>query len=195
MLSLTVPPRPEAMISSQPRILESRSQYRPCHIRLPGEDQRTAAILVNGKYYSLVKVVKSRQQAVEIHNRLTLKGNEALITPIAKGEAIWAFEPDAIADTPSVSGRTVAQTASPSCRILGNQTPVKFCQIYLPDLNDQLEAILVDGKYYGLFKVAETRQQALEFAAKLGRRGDETIISKTSGGEAVWVLEPDARPV
>ena len=75
-----------------PKILESRDQYRSCHICLPGEDYRTAAIVVQGKYYSLVKVVQERARSLEIGKRLTTAGIEAVITQLAKGFAIWRLE-------------------------------------------------------------------------------------------------------
>ncbi|MGA7935147.1 MAG: hypothetical protein WCA35_16485 [Kovacikia sp.] len=190
----TFPPATAELHGPTPRVLESRNQYRSCHIRLPGEGQRLAAILVNDKYYTLIKVVKDRQQALEIGKRLISKGKETLITSISKGSAIWTWEPDAWLDSPTRSqpGDSRTQINSPTCKILGTNSQTQTCQIRVPDLRDPLQAIVMDGKYYGLFKVVENRQQSLELAAKLGLRGDETVISKTPQGEAIWVLESDA---
>ncbi|WP_421657898.1 hypothetical protein [Leptothermofonsia sp. ETS-13] len=196
MLSPTFPQSAEKSLTLEPKVLESREQYCCCHIQLPGDEQRTAAIRVSGKYYSLVKVVKEYPQAIEICRRLLAKGRETLITKIAKGNAIWMFEPDASFDVLAHADFRPIQSSfpAPTCKILGTQPRYQLCQIYLPDLDDRIEAILLDGKYYGLFKVVETRQQALELAARLGRRGDETVITQTEQGkDAIWVLEPDAR--
>ncbi|QZZ21147.1 hypothetical protein J5X98_01165 [Leptothermofonsia sichuanensis E412] len=197
MLPSTFPQSTNQSSSLNPRLLESRTQYRSCHIRLPGDSHRTAAIVVEGKYYSLVKVTQTRQQTLEICRRLIVKGHQILITKIAKGYAIWVFEPDAIPQTPPRSSTSPVHKpiASPTCRILSDRSRYLMCQIRVPDLDEHLEAIQVDGRYYGLFKVAETRQQALEFAVKLGRRGDETIITRTPEGDAIWVLEADAQSV
>ncbi len=197
MLSPTFPQSAEKSLTLKPEVLESREQYCCCHIRLPGDEQRTAAIRVAGKYYSLVKVVKERQQAVEICHRLLAKGRKTLITRIAKGNAIWMFEPDALLEDAAHTAQPPQPPLNaPTCKILGAQSRYQLCQIYLPDLDERLEAILLDGKYYGLFKVVETRQQALELAVKLGRRGDETLITQTEQGkDAIWVLEPDAQVV
>lgn len=196
MLPSTFPQSTEKS-SLNPRLLESRSQYRACHIRLPGDSHRTAAIFVEGKYYSLVKVAQSGQQTLEICRRLIMKGHQILITKIVKGYAIWVFEPEAVPETPICASAQPAPKSviSPTCRILSDQSRYQICEIRVPDLDDRLEAVLVDGQYYGLFKVVETRQQALEFAAKLGRRGDATIITKTQKGDAIWVREAEAQPV
>jgi hypothetical protein len=183
--------------SLPPGVLQSRSQYRYCHIRLPGDEHRLAAILVNGKYYSLVKVVRDLQQALTIRDRLTSKGNEAVITAIAKGNAIWTLELDARLDPPTSANSLASskQANSPTCKILDPRSQIQICRIRVPDLSEPLKAIVVDSNYYGLFKVVDNRQQALELAARLGLRGDETAITKTTQGDAVWVLESDATQI
>lgn len=178
-----------------PKILVSRDQYRSCHICLPGDDQRTAAIVVDGAVYGLVKVVKSRKQALEICDRLAAKGSQTVITTIAKGEAIWRIEPDAAIAAPSHNPNLIPAkpaTDAPACRILGSSNQYQSCHIYVPDLEQRLEAIIFNGSYYALFKVVDNRQQALEIAAKLSRRGDTPIITPKEQGDAVWVLEPEA---
>ena len=83
------------LIFNPTRILESRDQYQTCHVRLPGMDERTPAILFQKQYYSLFKVVTDQQQAIEIEDRLTRKREKVVVTKIAKGYAIWVLEPDA----------------------------------------------------------------------------------------------------
>jgi hypothetical protein len=197
MSASAFPPATTELSSLTPGVLQSHSQYRPCHIRLPGDEHRLAAILVNGKYYGLVKVVRDFQQALAIRDRLTSKGNETFITPIAKGNAIWTLEVNARLDSPTSvhSSDLSKQVNSSTCKILSSHSQIQICRIRVPDLNEPLKAILVDSNYYGLFKVVDNRQQALELAAKLGLRGDETVITKTTQGDAVWVLEADATQI
>ncbi len=194
MLPPTLPQSSADPSRSLPRLLESRTQYRSCHIRLPGDEHRMPAIVVNHKYYSLIKVCKDPRQALTICSRLLSNGHDALMTKIAKGVAVWRLEPDAMADS-SRQKRPPAHQANPSptCKILTSPGQYQTCLVRVPDLDEQLQAILMDGKYYGLFKAVENRQQALEIAARLGRRGDDTVITKTEQGEAVWVFEPEAR--
>jgi hypothetical protein len=194
MPTSTLPQSSATSGGNPPKFLESRTQYRSCHICLPDDEQRMAAIFVDRKYYSLIKVCKDFRQAQTICARLLSNGHDALITKIAKGVAVWRFEPEAIVD-PSRRRRPEGNSAkqAPTCKILTLTTQYQSCQIRVPDLDDRFQAILVDGKYYGLFKVVENRQQALEIAARLGRRGDDTVITKTGQGEIVWVLEPEAR--
>lgn len=82
-------------LDQTPKILESRDQYRSCHICLPEEEYRVAAVIVDGTYYSLVKVVQDRPRSLEIAKRLVAAGNAAVITKLAKGYAIWRLETEA----------------------------------------------------------------------------------------------------
>lgn len=176
-----------------PKILESRDQYQPCHIRVPDLDQRLAAIRVNGKYYSLLKLVKSRQEALDITMRLSHRGDATIITATKKGDAIWVLEREAYPETlpqpPSPSQPSNAATT----RILESRSEYQPCHIRVPDLEHRLPAISVDGKYYSLFRVVKDRKQALEITARLARRKDESVITKTARGDVIWVLEPEAQ--
>ena len=182
------------------KILESRDQYRSCHICLPGEDDRVAAINVHDQYYSLVKVVTDRARALEIGKRLTSAGTAAMITCLAKGYAIWRLELEASIDS---CPRSPSQPRSPSeappiasdqppCKILGSRSEYKACHISLADSDQRLAAVLVDDHYYGLLKVVATQQQALTLADRLQRKEVGAVITRAAQGYAVWFLEPNA---
>lgn len=181
-----------------PRILESRTQYQPCHIRVPDLDDRIVAIRVDSQFYSLLKLVKERQQAVEIANRLASRGEAVIITATVKGDAIWVLEPEAYLDLPTSTPLAApTQASAPSNRagatkILESRSQYSPCHIRVPDLDHRLAAIAVEGQYYSFFKIVKDRSQALEVAARLARRGDQTTITSTTKGEVVWVLEPEA---
>ena len=183
----------QTTVNPPPRILESRTQYQPCHIRVPDLDDRIVAIRVDGKYFSLMKLVKDRQQALEIANRLANKGEETIITATVKGDAIWVLERDAYLDLPAQSASATTQPKSlGAAKILESRSRYRPCHIRVPDLDHRLSAIAVEGQYYSFFKVVKDRVQALEVAARLARRGDQTAITSTVKGEVVWVLEPEA---
>ena len=181
-----------------PRILESRTQYQPCHIRVPDLDERIVAIRVDGKFYSLLKLVKDRQQALEIGNRLAHKGEVVMITGTVKGDAIWVLEPEAYLDlaAPNALGTPLQSQAQPTSagttKILESRSQYHPCHIRVPDLDHRLSAIAVEGQYYSFFRVVKDRSQALEVANRLARRGDQATITSTAKGEVVWVLEPEA---
>nr|WP_290228232.1 hypothetical protein [Trichocoleus desertorum] len=184
---------PQTTVNPPPRILQSRTQYQPCHIRVPDLDDRIVAIRVDGKYYSLMKLVKERQQALEIANRLSNKGEETIITATVKGDAIWVLERDAYLDLPAQPASATTQPKSlGAAKILESRSQYRPCHIRVPDLDHRLSAIAVEGQYYSFFKVVKDRAQALEVAARLARRGDQTAITSTVKGEVVWVLEPEA---
>jgi hypothetical protein len=176
-------------------ILESRHQYRSCHIRLPDDDQRVAAILVNGKFYSLLKIVRDRQKALKICDLLTAKGGEVVITRTARGDAIWLWEADAIVE-PSTQVRLQAapqvETLPFPCRVLNAPEQYQMCHIRVPEVPERLEAIYVGGKYYSLFKADQSAQQSIDLVRKLQQRGDEPIVTRSTQIDTIWVLEPDA---
>jgi hypothetical protein len=177
-----------------PKILESRDQYRSCHICLPEEDYRVAAVVVDDEYYSLVKVVQDRSRSLEVATRLTSAGKAAVITRLAKGYAIWRLEPEAYVDAcPRSPSQALAQvTDVPACKILESRSDYKACHISLPDSDQRLAAVLFEGRYYGLLKVVTTQQQALTLAARLQRKDVGAVITKAVQGYAVWFLEPNA---
>jgi hypothetical protein len=79
-------------------ILTSRSQYRPCHIRVPDLDKPLAAIAFNGNYYSLFKVVEDVKQAKQLIIRLSHRGDATVITKSVKGYGLWVLEPEGYID-------------------------------------------------------------------------------------------------
>jgi hypothetical protein len=178
------------------RVLASRDQYQACHIRLPGDDHRLAAVLVDGKFYSLLKIVKEPQKALKICNLMIGKGRQLVVTKTTKGVAIWTHEPDAIVESRTQkhlqTPRSTATVIPDSSLEVASQ--YQNCYIRVADLDDRLEAIQWNNRYYSLFKLTETRQQALEFVTKLKRRGDGVVMTQTSQGYRIWVWEPDARP-
>jgi hypothetical protein len=181
--------------SESPRILESRSAYRSCHIRVPDQDQRLAAVFVDKKYYSFFKVAKNEQHALEVCSRLARRGDTAVITKTAKGYAIWVLEPEALLDNPSKTTHPSpsSQPVQPVLsQILEFRNQYQPCHIRVPDLDKRLAAVQVNDKYYSLLKVAKDRQHALEVAARLINRGSETIVIKNAKDYTIWVLEPEA---
>jgi hypothetical protein len=195
MLPPTRSQLPIDQLDLTPEILESRDQYRSCHICLPGEDYRVAAVSVHGKYYSLVKVVKDQARSLEIGKRLTSAGAEAIITRLAKGYAVWRLEPEAFVDACALPSAPPSQGTIddlPPCKILESRNEYKACHICLSDSDQRLAAVLVDDNYYGLLKVVTTQQQALTLANRLQRKEVGAVITKAAQGYAVWFLEPNA---
>jgi hypothetical protein len=80
----------------------------------------------------------------------------------------------------------------PGVPILDSREQYQTCRIRVPHLKSRLFAVLVQGKYYGLFRSGVAQERALEIAVKLGHRGDEPIITQTGKGYAVWVWQPKA---
>lgn len=194
MLPQALSQSPSDQPDSTPKLLESRDQYRSCHVCLPGESYRVAAIAVADQYYSLVKVVRERQRSLEIAKRLLAMGKAAVITKLAKGYAIWRLEPDAYTEScPRLPSQSSAQPENPThCKVLESRSEYQTCHISMLDRDKRLAAVRVDSNYYGLHKVVTTQEQALALAVRLQRKGDSVVITKTAQGHTVWVLEPEA---
>ncbi len=175
--------------------LLSRSQYRSCHIWVPDIPDRQPAILLGMKYYSLFRVTKSKSEALELINKLSRKQPEIVVTVIPKGFGIWVYEPDAIADD-LIRTQPKLELAAPTApeKILVSRDQYQSCYIRVPDLDKPLVAIAVNNKYYALFKAVPDQSQALILLEKLEQRGDDTVITRTTTGYAVWVREVDAQP-
>ncbi|MCY7278131.1 MAG: hypothetical protein LH702_31445 [Phormidesmis sp. CAN_BIN44] len=172
---------------NQPRfkILESRSQYQSCHIRVPDESDRLAAIQVGDQYYSFFKVVKERQKTLQVAARLVYRGDEVVITHVSKGDVIWVLEPDARLNP-------TEKPANRLYKILQDDWEYESCVISVPDIAQPLEAIFATGKYYSLLRVVKDREAAIELADRLTQKGNETVITQSDRGFSIWVLEPDA---
>ncbi len=176
----------------------SRQQYRSCHVWVADIPDRQPAILLGMKYYSLFKVVKSKPEALELINKLSRKQQEVAVTLIPKGFGIWVYEPDAISDDlirtqPDLELSTAA-IPNTSSKVLESRDQYQSCYIRVPDLDKPLVAIAVNNKYYALFKAVPDQSQALILLEKLEQRGDDTVITRTTTGYAVWVREVDAQP-
>ncbi len=175
-------------------ILRSRQEYRSCHVRLPGSSERVAAIAHNGQYYSFFRVEKTEDRAREIGDRLLRKGHTVLLTQTPKAYAVWILEPEA--EVASISATAGTHVATPklatALRVLNSPTQYQPCYIRVPDLEKRLVAICYQSQYYSLFKVLDDLPQALELINRLRYRGDETVITHTAKGFALWILEPDA---
>ncbi|MDF0554744.1 hypothetical protein [Kamptonema sp. UHCC 0994] len=76
------------------KIIESRSQYRHCHITVPDLEHPVAALCVDGEFYSFLKAVKEAEKAIEIAAKLGNSGDKTVITKTPKGYVIWVKEPE-----------------------------------------------------------------------------------------------------
>jgi hypothetical protein len=85
---------PETM--SKRKLFVEKGDYQTCHIQLPDGDERMAAISIEGKLFSLFKIVSDREKALDILARLYDGGDNATITEIPKGFSIWIEEPTAV---------------------------------------------------------------------------------------------------
>ncbi|HEY9876537.1 MAG TPA: hypothetical protein V6D12_24130 [Candidatus Obscuribacterales bacterium] len=76
------------------KILESRSLYQTCRIKVPHLERRLFAILVNDQYYSFFRAEKTLEKALEVIAKLGHRVEKTVITKTEKGYVIWAKEPE-----------------------------------------------------------------------------------------------------
>ncbi len=77
------------------RILTSQQEYQRCEISVPDGTQALTAICWNQRYYSLLRMVREELQAIELAERLSSKGHDAIITRNDCGYEVWVLEADA----------------------------------------------------------------------------------------------------
>lgn len=78
--------------------MELPQTYEICRIRVPHRRQRLMAISIDGDYYRFVKSEVDRAQAFNLVVEHIQKGEQAVITSMRNGYAVWVREPEAYAD-------------------------------------------------------------------------------------------------
>jgi hypothetical protein len=76
--------------------------------------------------------------------------------------------------------------------VLAPYDQYQTCRIRVPHLKRRLFAVLVQGKYFSLFRSGIPQERALEIAVKLEHRGDKPIVTQTHRGYAVWIWQAEA---
>lgn len=197
---MSFPVRPVAAQSgdlSRCKILESRDQYRACHIRVPDSEERMAAIVLGDQYYSFFRLVKDSQKALQIAAKLVYRGDEVAITRTIKGDVIWIYETDAQEDKAkeAIKSRSTAQMPilnSGLWKFLASEHEYRPCQIRVPDVAKPMTAIYNEGQYYSHLRTVREQQQAIELAERLSSKGHAARITKHEQAWAIWVLESEA---
>ncbi|TVQ17672.1 MAG: hypothetical protein EA367_17015 [Leptolyngbya sp. DLM2.Bin15] len=82
-----------------------QERYYPCHIRVPHQGDRLAAIRVGDQYYSLFRIVNQAHHAQRASAKLSDRGHGVIITQTIRGYALWLLEPDALPDAPNPEPR------------------------------------------------------------------------------------------
>ena len=183
------------------RLLRDRKAYHRCHILLTDEETPTAAIDVDGNYYSFFRVVNEPDRVAQLIDRLTRKSNaQVVVTEIPKGYALWVHEPDARLHslrhkTPVRNSKSLASSTEQASELWNSDREYLPCQIQVPDLDKPLTGINDDGKLYSLLRIVRDEKQARELSQRLHKKGNRCLISSSAYGYSVWVLEPDGRAI
>jgi hypothetical protein len=174
-------------------ILRDRSTYTSCHIAIADSTERLPAIQVDNKFYSFFRFEANQEKAFDVVDKLTQRGDVALVTQTPKGFAVWVFEADATLanHTQEANPKPKATVNLPYFTVV-DRSQYKPCHIYVPDLPKRLAAISFHQRYYSLFKALDDIEAAVRLSQKLYRRGDAAIITKTAKGYGVWIYEADA---
>jgi len=180
--------------SSGPQIL-SRREYRSCHIYLPDANEHTAAIQVNGRYYSFFQFHRDQKRSLELAQKLTQRGYSVVMTKAPKGYGLWTLEPTAQpAQSRSASSLPDESLQGRSLyKMLSSPSEYRPCHIQVPDLDKRLAAIAHENKFYSLFKAVADIQEANQLIRRLANRGDGAVVTQTAKGFAIWIEEPEAR--
>lgn len=78
--------------------LDEVSQHT-CRIKVRGSQERLLALQLEEKYYSFFRVRASLEQALTVVSNAEKRGETALVTPHARGYAVWIYQPEARLDS------------------------------------------------------------------------------------------------
>lgn len=179
------------------KLLFDRDLYTPCHVRVPDTDHRLSAIYVDNQFYSFLKIVPEARKALDVVTRLGKRDHTAAITLTRRGYAVWAHEPSASYAPPAKKpGYAIRPVFGPqSCLMVSDKTAYQTCRLQVPDVTKPLMALTYSDRYYSFFKQDIDAAKVLDIAAKLARRGDETLLVIEPPTFTLALLEPNARLV
>lgn len=174
-------------------VLASRSQYAAGHVWIPDLAQPVAAIWMGDRFYSFFKIATSGANALHIVSKLGQRNEQAVLTKAVGGYAIWVLELEA-SPTRTTRLRHLGRhkLSKPAYCQLAPSTINRAIAIHVPDLDKLLNAVYLNNRYYSIFRIEDKAEKALELAAKITQRGDETAIVALQQGYAVCVWEPEA---
>lgn len=79
------------------------------------------------------------------------------------------------------------------CKVLNERKTYVSCHIRVPDLDNRLPAIALDGKFYSFLKAVKDAEKALTTISRLGKGEDEIALTLSRRGYALWAPEPQGR--
>ncbi|MFQ4138952.1 hypothetical protein PGN35_021815 [Nodosilinea sp. PGN35] len=179
------------------KLLFDRDLYTPCHIRVPDVDHRLSAVYVDNQFYSFLKVVPEARKALDVVTRLSKRDHTAALTQTRRGYAVWAYEPQARYAPPASSpGYGIQPVFGPQdCLVVSDETAYQTCRLQVPDVTKPLMALTYNSRYYSFFKQDTDAAKVLDMAAKLARRGDQTLLVVEPPTFTLALLEPNGRLV
>lgn len=122
-----------------------------------------------------------------------------LMAPLSDWSALSEFDrvaaqQDALALSAGSNGASHSLNTIKTPQILESREQYQTGRIHIPHLQQPQFAILVDGQYYSFVKTTNSRSTALRVATTIAQRGEQSIITRTHNGYAVWNWEPEAFP-
>lgn len=179
------------------KLLFDRDLYTACHIQVPDSDHRLSAVYVDNQFYSFLKIVPSAHKAVEVVMRLGKHDSMVAVTLTRKGYGVWAHEPAARYAPPTHKpGYSIRPVFGPQfCVMVADESAYQTCRLEVPDVTKPLMGLTYNNRYYSLFKQDTDAAKVLDIAAKLARRGDETLLAIDLPTLTLALLEPNGRMV
>ncbi|MDX2216452.1 MAG: hypothetical protein SFY66_24520 [Oculatellaceae cyanobacterium bins.114] len=175
-------------------ILISRDQYLSCRVQVPDLERAITAIRIGDRFYSFFKAVPDCRKLLGIVVKLSYRGDQVAVTKVGKVYGIWVWEPDAQPLADVTRGHQSPPLPAPAgCRILVSKQQYQSVDIYVPDLEQPLQAIAVDSRYYSIFRVESEAQRLIELVGKITQRGDETVVVRVDKGYSICILEPEGQ--
>ena len=177
------------------KLLVQRESYRTCHIRLPEDTHRLPAITLDGKFYGFFRALSDPVKTLGLLLKLSVRGNQAMMTMTNRGYAVWVYEPDGSLVPSSKKGiQALPPTFGPAdCWIISDHQPgYRTCSLKVPDLPDTIMGLSNNRKLYSLYRREKDAADTLKLAARLCQRGDEVVLMAGTAGYVICIEEPGA---
>lgn len=177
------------------KFLFSREQFLFHHICLPDSPDRIAAIVHEGKCYSLFRTVQSAQDSLNLVIKASHKGNEMALTQAGQRYLLWVHEADAIFSSSQneeffqPSHNKLDTFSAAPCRIFTQISIEQFKVKTQADTTQVITGFQVQDQNYRLIQKEQNAAQTVASIAERACRGQEVAIVPLKNDYGIFVLD------
>lgn len=77
-------------------------------------------------------------------------------------------------------------------KFLTSRQQYRSCRVHVPDIDNHIAAVSLDGQYYSFFKIVTDADALMKLLFRLSEQGDYAVVIPSSKGYQVWIWEHEA---